>query len=217
MASLKLSLYVDSSWESKKLNCTVKALSFTDSKCWVPLFLGGGTFVVSPFCKLKHIRVSRLETEEIETSELSLDGEGVDGFEGELGNESFVTERPNLGRDSQKGKFNVWKRFRRVKKVKRDSNYRSSLRLKDRKNGMEEKPMIVFDVNSDENVIDSQKGVDFHDENIRSDSSLDHCNAILKELERRDDGKALSFFQWMRKNGKLKQNVTAYNLILRSK
>ncbi|KAH0649725.1 pentatricopeptide repeat-containing protein At4g30825, chloroplastic [Solanum tuberosum] len=215
MASLKLPLYVDSSWESKKLNCTVKALNFTDSKCWVPSFLGGGAFVVSPFCNLKHIRVSRLETEELETSELSLDNEGVDGFEGELGNDSFVTERPNLGRDSQKGKFNVWKRFRRVKKVPRDSNHRSSFRLKDRKNGMEENPMIAFDVNSDESVIDSQNGVDFPDENIGSDSSLDQCNAILKELERGNDGKALSFFRWMRKNGKLKQNVTAYNLILR--
>uniref|UniRef100_A0A0V0HKL3 Putative ovule protein n=1 Tax=Solanum chacoense TaxID=4108 RepID=A0A0V0HKL3_SOLCH len=191
MASLKLPLYVDSSWESKKLNCTVKALNFTDSKCWVPSFLGGGAFVVSPFCNVKHIRVSRLETEELETSELSLDGDGVDGYEGELGNESFVTERPNLGRDSQKGKFNVWRRFRRVKKVPKDSNYRSSFRLKDRKNGMEENPRIVFDINSDENVIDSQNGVDFDDENIGSDLSLDQCNAILKELERGDDGKAL--------------------------
>ncbi|CAN4084374.1 unnamed protein product [Withania somnifera] len=185
MASLKLSPYVESSWESKKLNCTVKALNFTDS---------------NPFCNLKHIRVSRLETEELETSELSLDGNRVDGFDGELGNESFVSERPNLGRN--KGNFNVWKRFRRVKKVPRDLNYRSSFRLKDRKNGMEENPMIVFDVNSDENVIDSKNGVDFHDENIGSDS--------------RDDEKALSFFSCMQKNGKLKQNVTAYNLILRA-
>lgn len=47
------------------------------------------------------------------------------------------------------------------------------------------------------------------------DSSLERCNAILKQLESGDDGKALSFFRWMQKNGKLKQNVTAYNLILR--
>ncbi|KAM3336928.1 pentatricopeptide repeat-containing protein, chloroplastic [Capsicum galapagoense] len=206
MASLKLSLHVDSSWESKK------ALNFTDSKCWVPSFLGGGAFVVSPFCNLKHIRVSRLETEELETSELSLDGDGVNG---ELENESIVSEKTNLGGGSRKGKFNVWKRFRRVKKVPRDSNYRSSFRLKDRKNGMGENPMIVFDVNSDENVIDSQNEVDFHDETIGFDSSLDQCNAMLKQFERGDDGKALGFFQWMRKNGKLKKNVTAYNLILR--
>ncbi|KAK4374905.1 hypothetical protein RND71_005582 [Anisodus tanguticus] len=147
MASLKVSLYVDSnSWEPKKVNCTVKALNFTDSKCLVPSFLGGGAFVVSPFCNLKHVRVSRLETEELETSELSLNG-----FEGNLGNESCVSERPNLGRE--KGKFNVWKRFRRVKRV---ANYRGD-----------------------------------------------------------NYGKALSFFQWMRENGKLKRNVNAYNLILR--
>ncbi|XP_059288017.1 pentatricopeptide repeat-containing protein At4g30825, chloroplastic [Lycium ferocissimum] len=213
MASLKLSLYVDSSWESKKLNCTVKGLNFTDSKCWFPSILGSGAFVVSPFCKLKHIRVSRLETEELESSELSLSGDGVDGFEGNLGNESFVSERPNLGRE--KGRFNVWKRFRRVKRVSKDSNYRSSFR-KDRKNGMEDKMKIVLDENSDENVIDSENGVDFRAENLRPDSSLDQCNAILKQLERGDDdGEALSFFGWMRKNGKLKRNVTAYNLILR--
>ncbi|CAN4113276.1 unnamed protein product [Withania somnifera] len=213
MASLKLSLYVDSSWESKKLNCKLKALTFTDSKFRVPSFLGGGAFVVSPSFNLKHIRASRLETEELETSELSLDGDGVDGFAGELANESFVSKRPNLGRD--KGKFNVWKRFRRLKKVPRDLNHRSSVRLKDRKDEIERNPIIVFDVNNDESMIDSKNRVDFHDENIRSDSSLDQCNAILKELERGDDGKALSFFRWMQKNGKLKQNVTAYKLILR--
>ncbi|XP_009608690.1 pentatricopeptide repeat-containing protein At4g30825, chloroplastic [Nicotiana tomentosiformis] len=219
MASLKLSFYVDKSWESKKLNFKVKASNFTDSKCLVPSFLGcgyvGGAFVVNPFCSLKHIRVSRLETEDLEISQLSLDGERVENFEGDLGNESLVSERLNLGGVSQKGKFNVWKRFRRVKRVANDSKYRSSFREKDRNHGMQEKPKVVFDEISEENVIDSQNGVDFDAGNIGSDSSFERCNAILKQLESGDDGKALSFFRWMQKNGKLKQNIAAYNLILR--
>lgn len=172
MASLKLSFYVDKSWESKKLKFNVKALNFTDSKCLVPSFLGygyvGGAFVVNPFCSLKHIRVSRLETEDLEISQLSLDGERVENFEGDLGNESLVSERLNLGGVSQKGKFNVWKRFRRVKRVANYSKYRSSFREKDRNHGMQEKPKVVFDEISEENVIDSQNGVDFDAENIGS-------------------------------------------------
>lgn len=47
------------------------------------------------------------------------------------------------------------------------------------------------------------------------DLGLEECNGILKQLEKSSEGKALSFFEWMRSNGKLKQNRTAYNLVLR--
>lgn len=60
---------------------------------------------------------------------------------------------------------------------------------------------------------DSTVHVDLSD--IAPDLSLESCNSILKRLERQSDGESLRFFEWMRVNGKLKQNVTAYNLILR--
>ncbi|KAI4335520.1 hypothetical protein L6164_014158 [Bauhinia variegata] len=50
---------------------------------------------------------------------------------------------------------------------------------------------------------------------IDVDLSLEHCNSILKRLEKGNDSKTLAFFNWMRSNGKLEQNITAYNLVLR--
>lgn len=50
---------------------------------------------------------------------------------------------------------------------------------------------------------------------IGSDLSLEHCNDILKRLERCSDVKTLRFFEWMRSNGKLERNVSAFNLVLR--
>lgn len=41
------------------------------------------------------------------------------------------------------------------------------------------------------------------------------CNNILKQLELSNDEKALTFFNWMRTHGKLKENIGAYNLALR--
>ncbi|XP_077222391.1 tetratricopeptide repeat (TPR)-like superfamily protein [Tasmannia lanceolata] len=50
---------------------------------------------------------------------------------------------------------------------------------------------------------------------IRPESSVEHCNSLLKKLEHSGNDKTLSFFEWMRRNGKLKENITAYNLALR--
>ncbi|KAF7152615.1 hypothetical protein RHSIM_Rhsim01G0025000 [Rhododendron simsii] len=45
--------------------------------------------------------------------------------------------------------------------------------------------------------------------------STEHCNSILKKLERtNDDCKALKFFEWMRRKGKLKQNVAVFNTLI---
>ncbi|KAJ1410328.1 Tetratricopeptide-like helical domain superfamily [Sesbania bispinosa] len=45
--------------------------------------------------------------------------------------------------------------------------------------------------------------------------STEQCNAILKRLES-DDVRTLSFFEWMRKNGKLERNADAYNVAARA-
>lgn len=50
---------------------------------------------------------------------------------------------------------------------------------------------------------------------ITPDSSTEQCNFILKFLERRNGEKAIHFFEWMKRNGKLKNNAGAYKLVLR--
>jgi len=45
---------------------------------------------------------------------------------------------------------------------------------------------------------------------------VEHCNSILRLLEKSSDDKAIDFFEWMKSNGKLKKNDTAYNLALRA-
>ncbi|XP_031489324.1 pentatricopeptide repeat-containing protein At4g30825, chloroplastic [Nymphaea colorata] len=50
---------------------------------------------------------------------------------------------------------------------------------------------------------------------IGPQSSLRHCNAVLKVLEQRSENEMLKMFEWMKKNDKLKGNRTAYNLALR--
>ncbi|PKA65480.1 Pentatricopeptide repeat-containing protein [Apostasia shenzhenica] len=52
--------------------------------------------------------------------------------------------------------------------------------------------------------------------NVTPECSIDHCNSILKLLERRNDNKTIYLFEWMKTNGKLKKNATAYNMALRA-
>ncbi|KAA0035106.1 hypothetical protein IC582_003768 [Cucumis melo] len=66
-----------------------------------------------------------------------------------------------------------------------------------------------------ENILFSGGELDVNYSTISSDLSLEGCNAILKRLEKCNDSKTLDFFEWMRSNGKLKHNVSAYNLVLR--
>ncbi|XP_027369099.1 pentatricopeptide repeat-containing protein At4g30825, chloroplastic [Abrus precatorius] len=52
---------------------------------------------------------------------------------------------------------------------------------------------------------------------LASQLSAGHCNAILKRLQETpdDDAKTLSFFDSMRRTGKLERNATAYNVVIR--
>ncbi|CAN6440985.1 unnamed protein product [Victoria cruziana] len=50
---------------------------------------------------------------------------------------------------------------------------------------------------------------------IGPQTSLRHCNAVLKVLEQRNENEMLKMFEWMKQNDKLKGNRTAYNLALR--
>ncbi|XP_026454735.1 pentatricopeptide repeat-containing protein At4g30825, chloroplastic-like [Papaver somniferum] len=101
----------------------------------------------------------------------------------------------------KKERRNLWMRYRGVKKL--DEKHV----LRDEK----KKPSFVYKYNN--GVIDDalESSVD----NVSMDSTVGHCNSILKQLECCNDDKALSFFEWMRINGKLKDNVVAYNVALK--
>ncbi|KAJ6829303.1 pentatricopeptide repeat-containing protein, chloroplastic [Iris pallida] len=51
---------------------------------------------------------------------------------------------------------------------------------------------------------------------VKAEASMEHCNSILKLLEKQNDSRTMEFFDWMKSNGKLEKNDTAYNLALRA-
>ncbi|KAK1315926.1 Pentatricopeptide repeat-containing protein [Acorus calamus] len=51
---------------------------------------------------------------------------------------------------------------------------------------------------------------------IGPESSVEQCNHLLMLLEKANNEKILDFFDWMRNNGKLKENADAYNLVFRA-
>lgn len=51
---------------------------------------------------------------------------------------------------------------------------------------------------------------------ITPESSTKQCNFILKLLEKRNEEKAIQFFEWMKSNGKMNNNAAAYKLALRA-
>ncbi|KAF4370404.1 hypothetical protein F8388_016141 [Cannabis sativa] len=66
-----------------------------------------------------------------------------------------------------------------------------------------------------ENLFVNDGEIDVNYSVIKSDMSLEQCNAVLRRLEGCNDSKTLRFFEWMRINGKLDGNVSAYNLVFR--
>nr|GMC63311.1 pentatricopeptide repeat-containing protein At4g30825, chloroplastic [Ipomoea batatas] len=216
MASFKLSLSLDNSFESKKLNnFRVNSLQLTD-RCCFPPFSGyinlTGAFVVNPICNLNPIRVCRTFTDVSDKSELVLEDNVIGSPSEDLGNEGSALERSNSKSDFRKGRFDIWKkRFKSAKKVSNDLNTRRSFRRKDCELGNE----LHVRIESPECEVNSENVIDFDVNVIRLDLSLEECNAELKLLEKCSDRKALKFFEWMKINGKLKQNITAYDLIFR--
>ncbi|KAF6144773.1 hypothetical protein GIB67_016847 [Kingdonia uniflora] len=83
---------------------------------------------------------------------------------------------------------NLWKRFQ--------------------KNDKEQEPPFVYNGNIGvEDVIAS----------VTQDTSVEQCSIIMKLLDSSNDNdRTLRFFEWMRNNGKLKENLTVYNLALRA-
>ncbi|OVA10303.1 Pentatricopeptide repeat [Macleaya cordata] len=101
-------------------------------------------------------------------------------------------------------------RFRGVKRTTKgeETFLKSTSRKHKQEQEKEKEPSLVY--NGDiSNALETALA------NISPNSSVEHCNSLLKQLEQCNEDKTLSFFQWMRSNGKLKENVLAYNLVLR--
>ncbi|KAH7859378.1 hypothetical protein Vadar_000311 [Vaccinium darrowii] len=196
MASLKFSIL----FESKNPTFTVSSSQLL-GQCSISAFTSGyvhitGVYLINSFSNLNVIRVSRADP-----------GVSAESGSNDAGIESLVLEKDlGFGRKFRRGRRNVWKRFRDVKRVSKDVYLKSTGR-NDSDSSKEPQSEPIF---ADEESI-SGVGID----DIEA-LCTERCNAILKNLERsNDDSKALKFFEWMRRKGKLKQNVTAYNLALR--
>ncbi|KAL2455855.1 Pentatricopeptide repeat-containing protein [Abeliophyllum distichum] len=214
MASLKLSVSLDnSSYESKK-KFDVKSLRLPSICSFSGYVNIHGAFIVKPFYKLKHIRVSRIDTEFYEISEENLSDFSTPNKDVASDND-LVLESPDFYGDFQKGRVNIWKKFRGAKTVKKNTKLRVNFRKNGKNNEKEEKHMVVNEEIRVDNALESENVVDFDVSSLGHNLSSERCNVLLKQLEKGSDNKALSFFKWMRSNGKLKQNVIAYNLILR--
>lgn len=198
MASLKLSISFDR-YDSKKVNVNPAQLSNLCSVSSILSYLH-----VSRACKINsvnrvnHIKVSRFDTELPEVTESNIaDSDIVLSPTKGLVKESLIEKNPNLKRE-------VEKRFQGTKK---GSKREAGLKLRYRRNGGERETENLF-------VGDGELDVNYSA--IGSDLSLEQCNAILKRLEKcSSDSKTLVFFEWMRSNGKLEQNVRAHSLVLR--
>ncbi|KAI5675800.1 hypothetical protein M9H77_06750 [Catharanthus roseus] len=212
MASLRLSVSLDNSCEPKRLNFAVSSLKFLDPFS-ISLFSGylhiTGACVIRPFYKLQPIKVSQIDTEVLDTSTADI----IDDLTIDTNSESFDSSNMNVNGDRRKGKFNIWKRYRGVRKVKKGPKLKSNFRKdNDEKGG--EKPLIPQEHRMD-SLLDTESVMDFGVPDFGPDLSSEQCNVILRQLESCSDCKALKFFEWMRENGKLTKNLMAYNLILR--
>ncbi|XP_043691467.1 pentatricopeptide repeat-containing protein At4g30825, chloroplastic [Telopea speciosissima] len=205
MASLKFST-VTEFYEPRKSNLSGKVETF-----WVSCFTGWvqisrGALNANPFRRLDHIRVSRLATELVDEPESNpVDSHSLKSLE-----ESNPELKSIPRREGRKIGRNLWKRFR-------DSKGEVAMNSGSRVKEQEEKPSFGCDGEDKESVSTSCVDNDLviAMPAVTPFASVERCNSILKRLERISDIKALTFFDWMRKNGKLKENLTAYNLILR--
>uniref|UniRef100_A0A2N9HKQ3 Pentacotripeptide-repeat region of PRORP domain-containing protein n=1 Tax=Fagus sylvatica TaxID=28930 RepID=A0A2N9HKQ3_FAGSY len=197
MASMKLSILLDS-YDSKKFTVNPPQPSN-----WCSVSSIFSYIHVSRVCTINslnrntRIKVSRFDTDLPNISESNgVDDDIVLSPTKGMVNESLIEQNPDFeGR--------VEKRFRGTKKgIKREVG----LKYRFRRNGSEREIENLF-------VDDGELDVNYS--GIGSDLSLEHCNAVLKRLEKCSDSKTLEFFEWMRSNGKLEQNVSAYNLVLR--
>ncbi|XP_042485678.1 pentatricopeptide repeat-containing protein At4g30825, chloroplastic isoform X2 [Macadamia integrifolia] len=205
MASLKFST-VTELYEPRKSNISGKVETY-----WVSCFTGWvqisrGALNADPFRRLDHISASRLATELVDDPESN----PVDSHSQKSLEESKSELNPIPKREGTKIRRKIWKRFRAAKG---EEALNSGSRMKEQ----EEKTSFGCDEEGKESVsiscIDNDLVVAMPA--VAPSASVERCNSVLKRLEKVSDIKALTFFNWMRSNGKLKENPTAYILVLR--
>ncbi|WRX32717.1 Pentatricopeptide repeat - like 10 [Theobroma cacao] len=194
MASLKLPISLDTV-DSKKLNFYVNP-SHVPDHCSIFSFTScihvtKAASNLTSLTRLKHFKVSRFETEFPNIPEPSPVDKDIH-FSSKI---DLVNENPKFV-EGQKGQ-NPKKGIRK--------NVGFKFRFRRNRNEIEREDLFVH----------NNSGLDVDYSAIKPDLNLPHCNFILKRLERSNDSNALRFFEWMRSNGKLKGNVTAYRLVLR--
>ncbi|KAH6801457.1 Tetratricopeptide repeat superfamily protein [Perilla frutescens var. hirtella] len=218
MASLKLVISPDNnSYDSNRLNSPFNSFIFASNTSFSGFLNTNGALFLKPFCKLKHIRVSKLENEFLDKSESKLDDNWTDNLKKFVdADDNLVLEGQDFHGGSGRVRVNIWKKFRGGAKTLRNKSKRN---LDDKKNGKkhkrEEKSVTPSQKVGANSVFDSQTVVDLDINAVEPDLSPDRCNLILEQLEKRNDDKAVRFFEWMKVNGKLRRNLAAYNLILR--
>ncbi|PIA31843.1 hypothetical protein AQUCO_04800025v1 [Aquilegia coerulea] len=144
-----------------------------------------GSCYVNPFTRLKPISFSRLSLSLSSTDLVDLSESG--------NQDSIEKEVLNLKGNNKK---NIWKRFRDGDVLKTQTISKTPFRKNNKEQEQDNVPSFCFN-------------------GRKIDTSVEYCNSILKQLEQCNDDKTVSFFEWMRSNGKLKDNVTAYNFVLR--
>ncbi|XP_073149330.1 pentatricopeptide repeat-containing protein At4g30825, chloroplastic isoform X2 [Henckelia pumila] len=119
-------------------------------------------------------------------------------------------------RNTRERRFNIWKRLRDPKIVTKRTKGTQGIRRNRYGYQRVEKPMVVDEQHDSACVLgNTMVDFDFDFDDVGHELSLERCNAILKQLEKSNNSKALRFFEWMKVNGKLKGNVIACNIILR--
>lgn len=114
----------------------------------------------------------------------------------DLVNESIIEQKPNYSGQNE-NKFHGSK-----KEIKRETGSKVGLRRSRWERELE-------------NLFVNDGEIDVNYSVVKSDLGLEQCNAVLRRLEGCNDSKTLRFFNWMRSNGKLDGNITAYNLVFR--
>ncbi|CAK7323334.1 unnamed protein product [Dovyalis caffra] len=187
MASFRLSPTSLDSFYSNKSNFSINPLHFPGNST---LFsVSSCIHLITSLSRFSAVKVSRIQTELSEEDPFL---STVDGLvdENEQKDLDFKHERKIKYMGGKKG-------------TKREVCFKFSYK----RNGgrLEREDLFVYDGELDVNY-----------SVVGSSTSLEQCNEVLKGLEKRSsDGKTLRFFEWMRSNGKLEKNVSAYNVVFR--
>ncbi|KAF5742098.1 pentatricopeptide repeat-containing protein [Tripterygium wilfordii] len=192
MASLRLSIFFDTV-DPKRSNFSVNPIQFPD-RCSISSYIRvTRPHIVTFVGEFSNINVSGLATESSEGS-----NDNLLSKKGDLVSETMVEENPNSSMEVRR-RNRIGKRG-----AERDKGVKFTFRRNRDHNEGKTDYFFVFDGELDVNY-----------SAVGPDLSLEQCNMILKRLEKCGDSKTLRFFEWMRSNGKLEKNVSAYNLVFR--